>query len=104
MYSIEAIATVATRYLVARGTEGDAETVRLFCDKRYWNADSKTRRSTVDQYMDIPRLFGTFTWANLPTRYLRGIVSNEGLARIADGKLRSFGGAEGVRIADAIRG
>ena len=51
----------------------------------------KHRTAFIERHVDIDRLFGPYTWANLPTRYLRTYVPLEKMQR-ADELARSRAG------------
>jgi hypothetical protein len=103
--TIETLPTKAVVYAAIRGEERDAVAIRrLACTKRFWSAVTKDRLATVEGVLDVSRLFGTYTWDTLPTRYLQGPTSNEKMSRIADRLLRKFGGERGASLADSVRG
>lgn len=68
----DALPSVTLSAICHRGTETDASAVRkIACAPAFWKADTRTRQATLEKYFDVEKLFGTFTWDNLPTRYLR---------------------------------
>tara|TARA_Y100000310_G_scaffold182176_1_gene182239 strand:+ start:1189 stop:2616 length:1428 start_codon:yes stop_codon:yes gene_type:complete len=105
MQSTEALPQVTLNQLSVRGTEEDAEVLRKIAVSRgYWNASTKKRITTLERYLDVDRLFGTYTWEKLPTRYLHGMTSYDKMARVLDTRLRKHGGAEGAKIANNVMG
>lgn len=67
----ESIATVAQDLIVLRGTEDDAEIIQKFAlSKRYWSASVAQKMATLEKHFDMGRLFGGYSWDELPTRYL----------------------------------
>jgi radical SAM superfamily enzyme YgiQ (UPF0313 family) len=76
-YAIESMGTeslpsVILSAIAIRGTETDAANVeKLSITKKFWGADQKTKRITLEKYFDVKSLFGPFDPASLPTRYLK---------------------------------
>ncbi len=105
MHSTETLPTVALTQASYRGIEKDAPALRkIACSRKYWNANTATRKATLESVLDVDRLFGCYTWETLPTRYLHTYVPYEGMAKMSDHNLRKYGGDEGVKIADMIAG
>jgi len=72
----ESLATHILDALAVRGTEDDAEAVARFaCSRRFWTASVARRVAMLERYLDVPRLFRGYTWADLPTRYLRAYTA-----------------------------
>lgn len=93
MWSTETLATVALWYAVMRGVETDAGAIRkLALSKKFWSANTLTRRATVEKYLDIERLFGGYTWDTLPTRYLNTYISQQKMAAIASARASKYSG------------
>lgn len=96
--------TVTLWHLAARGVESDAEIIRkIATSAKYAKADTDTRRATLERFVDIDRIFGIYTWDDLPTRFLETYIPYKKLAHLCDTRLREYGGEEGIRIADAIK-
>lgn len=89
---IESLPTIVLWALMIRGIEDDTEIVRLLStSKKFQNANGRQRKLTLEKYLDIDRLFGSYTWEDLPTRYLKTYVSNAGMAKLSK-RAGSFGG------------
>jgi hypothetical protein len=96
----ETLPSVTLWYQIVRGTEQDAEIIRkIATSPAYAKADTPTRRATLEKFLDIDKIFGVYSWDDLPTRYLETYISYDKLARICDKQLRRYGAEE---IADAI--
>lgn len=68
----ESLGTIALETIVLRGTEADSENVgRVARTSRFWSARSIDRLDLLAKNFDLDTLFGGFTAATLPTRYLR---------------------------------
>jgi len=81
-HGTESLPAVILDALVLRGTEDDSEVVaRLATSPKFRNASMKHRTAILERHVDIDRLFGAYTWANLPTRYLRTYVPLEKMQR-----------------------
>lgn len=92
-------------WLVAlRGTEQHAPLVRQMASRKFDALSSDQKRAWLEAHTDMATLSGAYTWETLPTRYLRGIVDNKALAKVFDYRMRKYGGAEGIAIADKVRG
>lgn len=46
----------------------------------------------LERYLDVARLFRGYTWADLPTRYLRSYTASEKLKRADEAARRRTGG------------
>lgn len=85
----ESLATVTLWALALRGTEADTDAVkRLLRTKQFWGLPAPDKSKTLETVLDIDRLFGEYTWDNVPTKYLETYVPNEGLARLSDWRAR----------------
>ena len=81
----ESLSSNILEALILRGTEADTETVeRVARSKRFWNASAVVRRTTLEKYCDVDRLFRAYAWAELPTRYLHTYVERAKLARLGE--------------------
>ena len=77
----ESLPTVILDSLVLRGVENDSETVaRLASSAKFRGASMAHRTAMLERHVDIPRLFGSYTWETLPTRYLTAYTPQEKLA------------------------
>ncbi len=57
--------------LAPRGLEDDSEVVaRLATSAKFRSASMAHKTAILERHVDIPRLFGPYTWDTLPTRYL----------------------------------
>lgn len=78
----EGLASAALHVLMLRGDETHAQIVRkLATSKAFWAANTAARCRTLEAHLDIDRLFGWYTWDDLPTRYLHSYVGQQGMAR-----------------------
>jgi len=99
----ESLPTVALWALAIRGTEQDAEVMRLLStSSRFQRASGKVRLATIEKYVDVDRIFGEYSWDNLPTRYLESYVPQAGMAKLSN---RFTGGRYGnnEKVASATR-
>ncbi len=81
-HGTESLPTVVLDALVLRGTEDDSEVIaRLASSSRFRNASVRHRAAILERHVDIDRLFGAYTWDDLPTRYLRTYATAEKLQK-----------------------
>lgn len=79
----ESLPTVILDALVLRGVEDDSETIaRLASSSKFHNASMQHRTAILERYVDVPRLFGAYTWETLPTWYLASYVPNDKLMHL----------------------
>lgn len=84
-FSTQSLATTTLWLLMLRGTESDIDNVRrISLSKKFTRASSKVKQATLEKYLDIERLFKSYTWDSLPTSYLATYVPNSGLAKLSD--------------------
>lgn len=103
--SVSTLPIVTLNWLMLRGTEGDTDVIeKIACAPAFWRADTATRRATVEKHIDVDRLFRAYGWDELPTRYLESWMPYPELAKIADMRLRKYGGPVGAKIADKVGG
>jgi len=77
-HGTESLPTVVLDALVLRGTEDDSEVIaRLACSPKFRNGSTRHKTAILERHVDIDRLFGAYTWNDLPTRYLRTYVPVE---------------------------
>lgn len=71
-HGTESLPTVVLDVLALRGVEDDSEIIaRLATSPKFRSASMNHRIAILQRHVDIDRLFGAYTWENLPTRYLR---------------------------------
>ena len=67
----DSLPTVIKSAIVWRGVESDADNfVKLALSKKFDGASTLQKQVTLEKYFDVARLFGKYTLADLPTRYL----------------------------------
>jgi len=83
-HGTESLPTVVLDALALRGTEDDSEVIaRLASSAKFRNGSMRHRQAILGRHVDIDRLFGTYTWEDLPTRYLRTYMPIEKLQKAA---------------------
>ncbi len=71
-WTIEGLPQIALNAIMARGAQEDAENItKIACSSKFWNASKNAKVATLKKYFDIDKIFGAFTPAELPTRWLR---------------------------------
>ena len=79
----ESLSTVIESAIVLRGTEEDSErVVALATTSKYWRSNVKTKIATLEKSFDCGRLFGSYTWDNIPTRYLHSYTSDHVIKKL----------------------
>ena len=67
----ESLPTVIQSAICLRGTEDDSDKImRLARTSKYWGASTFAKRVTLEREFDVGRLFQSYTWESLPTRYI----------------------------------
>jgi radical SAM superfamily enzyme YgiQ (UPF0313 family) len=67
----ESLPTVIQSAICLRGTEDDSDKImRLARTSKYLGASTFAKRVTLEREFDVGRLFQSYTWESLPTRYI----------------------------------
>ncbi|MDO4564830.1 MAG: hypothetical protein Q4C04_04380 [Clostridia bacterium] len=76
----DSLSTVMLSAIAHRGSLSDSENIAKLCaSKKFWNASATVKEATLTRYFDMDKLFGEFTPADLPSRYLRTYAKVERL-------------------------
>lgn len=68
----ESLSTVMLSAIAHRGGVEDCENIARLCStSKFWRASAAVKEATLCKYFDMDTLFGAFTPATLPSRYLR---------------------------------
>lgn len=68
----EGLPTVMLSALAHRGSENDSENIERLCRApKFWRASNAEKEAVLAKLFDMDKLFGSFTPADLPSRYLR---------------------------------
>lgn len=88
----ESLATHILDALALRGVEDGAEAAARFaCPRRFWTTSVARRVAMLERHLDVARLFRSYTWTDLPTRYLRSYTAPEKIKRADKGARRRTG-------------
>jgi radical SAM superfamily enzyme YgiQ (UPF0313 family) len=81
-YTTESLAYTTLWMLGIRGVESDASVVRKISSNKFNNLSTYEKRKTLENIIDVDRLFAAYTLDALPTRYLSTYVSREGMYKM----------------------
>jgi hypothetical protein len=102
-WGTESLPTIALWMLAFRGIETDSDiVVQLATDPKFKRLNTSQKLNYIESLVDIDRLFGWYTWDNLPTRYLTSYISYKRMSELSDFYLRKHGGDAGIKLASKI--
>ena len=89
----KSLATMSMDMLIHRGTEEHAEFIKTIAlSSKFRSASTKVKQKTMEKHIDIEKLFGRYSFEDLPTRNINGQIAMKKAIEIGDRNLKKYGG------------